>query len=241
MTLPAIGTTQGAQSANTSVAAEASATGAITFVGPSGISGATITCTVTIPLAPTSAIFTATLGTPNGMGVPVGTWSGPSTAGRFQIGIGQTLVVTGTGLPAAMGVACTFAQVIDIGSVQPVTPEPNTFTSTPAPTSIASGSFETFITTSVQVLPPTPGTTWTLFNLSLNVTAAPFPGTLYQDPTGAVPPAAGETLYTYPAATGPYNSSFAGFALNPGNGLYLTSGGSSPSFPNEGAYQLSYA
>jgi len=126
VTLPVVGTTDGAQAANQSVAATAAADGSITFVGPSGIQGSTITCVVTVPNAPAGATFTAILGTPAGQGVIVDTWGGDSTAGQFQILVGQTLVVQGEGMGAGLGTfTCTFAAVTDVGDVQVVIPEPN--------------------------------------------------------------------------------------------------------------------
>lgn len=133
MTLPGVGTTAGAQSSNLSIAATADALGNIKFIGPSGIGGSTITCVVTIPSAPNTAGFVATLGTPNGMGVALQTWGGASTVGKFQIGVGQTLVVTGTGLTPGASYSCTFAQIIDVGSVAVVVPEPNSFVISTAP------------------------------------------------------------------------------------------------------------
>lgn len=124
MTLPTIGTTQGAQSANQSIAATAKADGTITWIGPSGIQGSTITTVVTVPQAPATAIFTATLGTPNGQGVPLNTWGGTSTAGQFQVGVGQTLVVTGTGMAPGTAYQCVFGLITDVGDVQAVLPEP---------------------------------------------------------------------------------------------------------------------
>lgn len=125
MTLPAVGTTPGAQSANQSLMATSDATGAISFIGPQGIQGSTITCVITVPLAPPSATFVATLGTIGGQGVILDTWGGESTAGQFQILVGQTLVVTGTGLVPSTSYTCTFATVTDVGDVQLVIPEPN--------------------------------------------------------------------------------------------------------------------
>ena len=126
MSLPPIGTTPQVQAANQSVAATSSASGGITFVGPSGIQGSTITVVATIPNAPAIAIFTATLGTVGGQGVVVDTFAGDSTAGKFQIGVGQTLVITGSGLTPNTLYTCTFGTVTDVGAVQVMIPEPNT-------------------------------------------------------------------------------------------------------------------
>jgi hypothetical protein len=124
-TLPGIGTTAGAQAANNVVAATATATGTITFVGPQGIQGSVITAVITVPNAPDTAVFTATLGTIGGQGVIVDTWGGGSTAGQFQVLVGQTLVVTGTGLAQGGSYTCTFGLVTDVGDVQVVIPTPN--------------------------------------------------------------------------------------------------------------------
>jgi hypothetical protein len=126
VTLPSIGTTAGAQAANIVAAATSTAAGAISFAGISGLQGSTITAVVTIPGAPPTAIFTATLGTPNGQGVILDTWGGDSTAGQFQIGVGQTLVVTGTGLANNTAYTVTYGTVTDVGDVQVVIPDPNT-------------------------------------------------------------------------------------------------------------------
>lgn len=125
MSLPLIGTTPQAQAANIVIPATSGSSGAITFIGPSGVQGSIITCTVVIPNAPPGATFTATLGTINAQGVIQDTWGGESTAGRFQILVGQTLVVTGTGLLANTAYNCTFSTVTDVGAVQLVVPEPN--------------------------------------------------------------------------------------------------------------------
>ncbi len=125
MPLPLIGTTPGVQVANQSVAETSDAAGALTFTGPSGIQGSTITCHVTVPNAPGNATFTATLGTIGGQGVIVDTWGGESTAGPFQIGVGQTLVVAGSDLVVNTQYTCTFATVTDVGAVQAVLPAPN--------------------------------------------------------------------------------------------------------------------
>jgi hypothetical protein len=141
VTLPSIGTTLGAQSANQSIEATSKADGSITVVGPSGLQGSTITCVVTVPTAPAGAAFTATLGANNGMGVALSTWQGAATAGKFQISVGQTLVVTGTGLASNTAYTCTFSSILDVGPVQVVLPEPNYSTATltriaPTPVSI---------------------------------------------------------------------------------------------------------
>jgi hypothetical protein len=125
MTLPSIGTTAGAQAANISVAATTDANGNITFVGPSGIQGSTITCVVTVPLAPAGAVFTATLGTIGGQGVAVDTWGGSATGGQFQLLVGQTLTVAGVGLSPTTQYTCTFGTITDDGAVQVVIPDPN--------------------------------------------------------------------------------------------------------------------
>jgi hypothetical protein len=140
LTLPAIGTTAGSQAANQSVAATSTAAGAITFPGLSGIQGSTITAVVTVPDAPATAIFTATLGTPGGQGVVLDTWGGESTAGQFQILIGQTLVVTGTGLGASTQYTCTYGTVTDVGPVQTVIPAPNSSSLTATIYSLGIGS-----------------------------------------------------------------------------------------------------
>lgn len=125
MSLPGIGTSFGAQAANNSVAATADVNGSAKFVGPSGIQGSTVTCVVTVPNAPPTAVFTATLGTIGGQGVVVDTWGGESTAGRFQVLVGQTLVVTGTGLSPQLSYTCTFATVTDVGTVEVTIPDTN--------------------------------------------------------------------------------------------------------------------
>lgn len=125
MTLPAVGTTPGAQAANLSVPAVSTNEGTITFVGPSGIQGSTITCVTTVPNAASESVFAGILGTIGGQGVIVDTWGGSATGGRFQIGVGQTLVVTGTGLTPNTAYTCTFATVTDQGDVQVIIPDPN--------------------------------------------------------------------------------------------------------------------
>jgi hypothetical protein len=124
-TLPVVGTTGGAQAANSSIQATADAQGNINFVGPTGLQGSTITVVVTVPQAPSGAIFTGILGTPGGQGVPIVTWGGQATAGQVQLLVGQTLVVTGTGLSPGTAYTCTFATVTDTGAVQVVVPTPN--------------------------------------------------------------------------------------------------------------------
>jgi hypothetical protein len=151
MSLPLVGTTVGVQGANQSVAATASAAGGITFVGPSGIQGSTITCVVTVPTAPVSAIFIATLGTPGGQGVIVGAWGGGSTAGQFQIGVGQTLVITGTGLTGATAYTCTFGITTDIGDVQSIIPSPNSTALSAAISGSVSGVFQQVFSGSVAL------------------------------------------------------------------------------------------
>ncbi len=240
MTLPTIGTTPGAQTAAQSIAATSDANGAITFIGPAGIQGSTITCVVTVPSASPGAIFTATLGTPNGMGVALGAWGGQSTAGRFQIKVGQTLVVKGIGLSKSTAYAATFAMVIDVGDVQLVTPEPNTFQTSPVASSIASGSYSVYVTVSQQVLAPVAGRAYSLFDLTIICSAWNSTGQLYQDPTGAVPAPAGEVLFSWPS-TGTFTYSFRGFMLLPGNGLYITASGGSAAFVTAGTYQQSYS
>lgn len=125
MTLPTIGTTDGAQAANLSVAAMADVNGNITFVGPSGIQGSTITCVVTVPSATSESVFSGVLGTVGGQGIIVDTWGGSATGGQFQVAVGQTLVVTGTNLKPNTAYTCTFATITDVGNVQVVIPEPN--------------------------------------------------------------------------------------------------------------------
>lgn len=133
MTLPIVGSTPGAQSSNQSIAATSDANGNITFVGPSGIQGATITCVATVPNAPAAALFVAMLGGQSGLGVALQTWLGGSTAGRFQVGVGQTIVVTGSGLLPSTQYTCTFAAIIDVGDVQVIIPEPNSSITGSAP------------------------------------------------------------------------------------------------------------
>lgn len=125
MTLPSIGTTLGAQAANQSIQATSDANGNISFVGPSGIQGSTVTCVATVPMAPAGASFVGILGTASGAGVTVDTWGGNSTAGQFQMLVGQTLVVTGTRLAPNTQYTCTFATITDVGDVQVVIPDPN--------------------------------------------------------------------------------------------------------------------
>ena len=84
MVLPVIGTTPDSQLANQSVSATTSATGGAQWVGPSGIQGSTVTCAVTIPNAPSSAVFVATLGTIGGQGVIVDTWGGSPPLGTSR-------------------------------------------------------------------------------------------------------------------------------------------------------------
>lgn len=133
MALPGVGTTPGAQSSNQSIAATADANGNIMFVGPSGIQGSTITCVTTVPNAPAAALFSAMLGGPTGLGVALQTWLGGSTAGRFQVGVGQTIVVKGTGMVPGVQYTCTFAAIIDVGDVQVIIPEPNSSITGTAP------------------------------------------------------------------------------------------------------------
>jgi hypothetical protein len=125
VTLPQIGTTDGAQAANQSIEATSDASGNISFVGPSGIQGSTITCVVNVPSAPFGAVFTAILGTPGGQGVALDSWGGDSTAGKFQVVVGQTLVVTGVRLTPNTAYTCTFSYITDVGAVQVVIPDPN--------------------------------------------------------------------------------------------------------------------
>ncbi len=195
MTLPGVGTTSDAQSANVSGAATADAGGAISFVGPSGIQGSTITCVATVPRAPANATFEATLGTVGGQGVIVGTWGGTSTGGRFQVGVGQTLVVTGKGLAPNTAYTCTFSQVIDVGTSEVVVPEPNfsALLATLAGAGLSGASVQV-----AQAFPIAPTT-----NTNFNAITAPF--TVWSlgwavMPTGSVAPTDGSAEFGFPGA-----------------------------------------
>lgn len=226
-------------SLDTPVGATADAKGSVIFTVPSLGLGIATNMTFSVPDAPSSASFMLNLA-----GSPSGSWMGASSFGQVRVPGTTPTTITGTGLTPGVSYLLTITgQWGPPAELPPVQTFPTPL-SVPSASSIASAAFtNSVVANSIQILAPTAGKAWTLFGLQLTLSSDNAGNVIiYQDPTGAVPPAAGETLYTSPAALGTFEFGFNGLITARGNGIYLTSSaGTLPSFFNAGTYQLGYS
>lgn len=111
----------GTQQLNETLSVNSSGTGTATFVFPAPPIGKTWTGTITCPMAPSSALFVATIGA-----TPWGTWAGNSIFGPIQARANQQITVTATGLVASTDYELEWnGSSDDENTVQPIWPDPN--------------------------------------------------------------------------------------------------------------------